>query len=285
MFGDPPVNVNAYNIYRCSGKYENKGIPLPQIPTKNINAPWNLVAEPLLSCYHWVYGPVGLYWVLPLLLAMYVDEKTWHVEASDLACDEQTGSAHLCPGLPKKCHTSVHRLSQEEWVKTYDLHRLFMSYQCDTLTRCVQNPGQRTASSLSLLYPPKSDILESQKFLYIAVTAGIVLASAIVDEKIADEWEVVLLCSATRSGGGTLLMTHLQKEAPSRQGPRLKLSPVKGAIEFYQRLGFHWHENNCTHMYWPIVPSQQIGPLRPRSSSARTHPYTREVIDIGSDSD
>ena len=51
-----------------------------------------------------------------------------------------------------------------------------------------------------MLHPPKSDILKSQKFLYIAVTAGIVLASDIVDENIVDgkpEWEVVLLCSVT----------------------------------------------------------------------------------------
>ena len=290
MFGCPIVNVNAYTIYRCSGKYENNNIPLPQIPTTNIKPPWNRVAEPLLSCYYWVYGPVGLYWVLPLLLAMYVDEKTWHVEevpAGDLEHNEQSGGAHLCPGLPKNSPIEVIRLSQEEWVKIYDLHRLFMSYQCDTLTgppSSTQRLGQRDPSKLSsLYYPPENDILRAKQYLYIAVTAGIVLASAIVDEQ-SPVWLLVLLCSATRSGGGKFLMTHLKQHAPPSG---MKLSPVKKAIPFYEGLGFEKRENDCTYMYWPCVGTRPIGPTRHdthRQSSARSHPYKPPVIVIDLDS-
>ena len=40
--------------------------------------PWNRIHDPLLSCWYHVYGSVGLYWILPVWMAMYL-EGGWSV--------------------------------------------------------------------------------------------------------------------------------------------------------------------------------------------------------------
>ena len=45
-----------------------------------INQPWRSVSDPLLSCWCWAYGPVGLYWVIPIWLAMYAKTDEWTIE-------------------------------------------------------------------------------------------------------------------------------------------------------------------------------------------------------------
>ena len=45
------------------------------IKQDGISAPWNGVADPLMSCWRQMYGPVGMYWVFPMWLAMYMNPK------------------------------------------------------------------------------------------------------------------------------------------------------------------------------------------------------------------
>lgn len=192
-------------------------------------APWNRLEDPFLSCWTWVYGRVGLYWLMPLWLTMYIESPWDVVSTSGLDCPRsQNNAPEVCPGLPRGCHTEVHRVTAADWRQYRALHRYFMMYQCDTLD--VDDDVTLRFGNGALvrnLYPADDKPAE----LFVVVTAGVPLASAIVTEQDA-MWYLSLLCSATRSGGGSLLVRHLQFLRP--QG--LRLCSMPEAVPF--RLSF-----------------------------------------------
>ena len=270
-----------------------------------INQPWRSVADPLLSCWCWVYGPVGLYWVIPIWLAMYANDVEWTIKraSNEVECvhskqvnialfqlQHQPEMDHLiCPGLPKNCAVTVKRTPQSEWLQFYELHRFLMSYQCDSLDEdaplcTMERLRMRSQNHLVELYPSEEEISKNELALFMVVSAGIVLASAVVDVT-NDMWYIDLLCSTTRSGGGRSLMTHLQMEAPN--GIQLTSSP--GARQFYQAMGFlpPGGSNRRFILEWrrpkmdePIIPKQRTASIattekksQTTTSRAKLHPH------------
>ena len=176
----------------------------------------------------------------------------------------------ICPGLPKNCAVTVSRIPQSEWLQFYELHRFLMSYQCDTLKEdaplcSMERLQMRSQNHLVELYPSEEEISNNGLALFMVVSAGVVLASAVVDVTIRvyfsgptflisaeislelgvppllkytlvtnDMWYIDLLCSTTRSGGGRSLITHLQMEAPNG----IQLTSDPGALPFYKAMGF-----------------------------------------------
>ena len=176
----------------------------------------------------------------------------------------------ICPGLPKNCAVTVRRIPQSEWLQFYELHRFLMSYQCDSLDEdeppCTMGRlRMRSHNPLIELYPSEEQVSIPGLALFMVVSAGVVLASAVVDVTIRvyfsgptllilaeislepgappllkytlvtnDMWYIDLLCSTTRSGGGRSLITHLQMEAPNG----IQLTSYPGALPFYKAMGF-----------------------------------------------
>ena len=253
-----------------------------------INKTWRSVADPLLSCWCWVYGPVGLYWVIPIWLAMYANDDEWTIEreSNEVECvhsnqvyfalfkmQHQPEMGHMiCPGLPKNCAVTINRISRSEWLQFYELHRFLMSYQCDSLDEdeppCTMGRLRlRSHNPLIKLYPSEEEISGNGLALFMVVSAGVVLASAVVDVTY-DMWYVKLICSATRSGGGKSLITHLQTEAPNG----IQLASYPGALPFYQAMGFFPQKGSEGHfvLEWlrPKKDEQIMPPQRTTSAVA-----------------
>lgn len=194
---------NRYQRYRTQGGLEqmNDRCHLKWVSVE----PWSRMHDPLFSCWYHVYGPIGLYWILPVWMAMYLDDDWYVVEETNLPCNGT--SVSVCPGLPRGCLVEVRRVPLDEWIQFRSLHQFFMSYQCDTID--VDDDGLliRSTNSLGEIYPEENET--GDHALYIVVTAGVLLASAIVDDT-ENHWCIKVICSATKSGGGTLLIQHLQ---------------------------------------------------------------------------
>ena len=224
---DDEISVVEYESFRIRGGVMQSQAVLQQ---HKLEAPWCHVAHPLLSCWCWVYGPVGLYWILPLWMAMYLEASDWDVSEQTLECEPSERT--LCPGLPRNCATAVHRVSSDDWEAYHELHHYFMAYQCDSF-EADESLYFRFPYPLALgsLYPKSPD---GDHTLFLVVSAGVLLASAIVEDSSAEMWYVLLLCSAKRSGGGSALLKHLQFIAPVG----LSLVSVPCAVDFYVTQGF-----------------------------------------------
>ena len=103
--------------------------------------------------------------------------------------------------------------------------------------------------------------------LYIAISAGVILGSAVVTNlKSQSLWVVDLLCSATNTGGGKLLIDYFKENAPN-----ILLLPAQFAVPFYKAMGLRWEE--------PVFrwsPGPPPGPMRtPHEPKPRHHPYKR----------
>ena len=125
----PDCALKKYQKYRTQGGEEQVKQRCHLTPVTL--EPWNRIHDPLLSCWYHVYGPVGLYWFLPVWMAIYLEDGWYIVEETNLPCSGTPVS--VCPGLPRGCLTQVRRVPLEEWIQFLPLHRFFMSYQCDTL--------------------------------------------------------------------------------------------------------------------------------------------------------
>ena len=194
----------------------------------------------------------------------------------------------ICPGLPKNCAVTVRRIPQSEWLQFYELHRFLMSYQCDSLDEdeppCTMGRlRMRSHNPLIELYPSEEQVSIPGLALFMVVSAGVVLASAVVDVT-HDMWYVDLICSATRSGGGKSLMKHLQTETPKG----INLAAYPGSLPFYQAMGFFPQQNSDGRfvLEWlrpkmdePIIPPQRTASIvttekksRTTTSRAKLHP-------------
>ena len=70
------------------------------------------IRDPFLSCYRGIYGPVGLYWLLPLLGAMYLHKQYGKTPPADWprvhtvpirCCPKKSNGVLLCRGVRLPC--------------------------------------------------------------------------------------------------------------------------------------------------------------------------------------
>ena len=156
----------------------------------------------------------------------------------------------MCPELPAGCDVSIRRVTYSEWIHFVAVHRfqdtiLFAEcmvfstlYQCHILGADDRRHQDRRVIGTGHFYYPKDP---KGYVLYLAIVGGqdylptenhargVLLASCIVQETISDQprwWRVQLLCSATHTGGGIVLMQAIQRECLHRnvRGIRLESS-------------------------------------------------------------
>ena len=150
-----PWHPNVYKTWRFSETASGPGIE-PEVPRGFPENGWQQLAlrirDPFLSCYRGIHGPVGLYWLLPLLGAMHLQQRhdgntppsEWpEVHTVQVPCctGNSTGVL-LCDGVRLPCvwapliaagpveDVRVHRISEEE-SKT---HAMMLQYHA-----CVQS--------------------------------------------------------------------------------------------------------------------------------------------------
>ena len=125
------------------------------------------VVTDALQCPRIVYGPIGLYWVLLVLLAMYEGPHV-HVIPVPIFCDETTQS--VCDGVPLGCDVSYCRKSADDWVHVAPLIRFLLGYMCDSMGGVHGRLTHRESSPLVIVFYPR-DIAHTDMVLYCVIAA------------------------------------------------------------------------------------------------------------------
>ena len=121
-----------------------------------------------------------------------------------------------------------------------------------------QRLRRRTRSGLTLLVDNLTGATVN-----IIMAHTIPLAVAFVEEYPGRRhYEVHLLCSSTRSRGGTFVLTSLQRAAQDK-GWTIKLHAVSNAVEFYHKLGFSstQHDDDRELVWNPPGPLFKVMPM------------------------
>lgn len=192
---------------------------------RKILRPRNLVRGPL-DCLRKIYGPVGLYWIVPIWVTKYItDYQQWSVVTKYVDCctEPYNQTQSICPSLPLGCESEVRLVSKTDWGKYLLLHRYLMQYQCDEMIRCQPSKvaattmNRNTNDGLLDYYRPEY-AQNNDTRLFVAVAAGIPIGTGIVKTVLKDNsiWlSLELLCAPTRSRGGTLIVNHLPRGSGS----------------------------------------------------------------------
>lgn len=254
------LDTAAYHFYRVMNN-DRRPLP-PQIgadpwPTEDLTAMKNL-----LSCWCYSHGPVGLFWLLPVLFLMYRNTpavQTWlpwtftmDMETSCLPWDTTVPS--ICPGLPPGCDMRLHKYKRGEWT----LHTSLANYVQSLL--CAHNApaedGGRVFQSDGAGWHGRADA--ETRSLFCLSVAGLPVAIAVVgvwDDNGDDDEDVDgtgnnpsgdhrrylmvdTFCALTRSRGGTTLMRLLQRHCEDGGWSGIVLVPTATAEFFYKRMGF-----------------------------------------------
>lgn len=266
-----PGDVLGYHTWRKLGTLYNDndddwGRPFPTTTvthpkkrkstsssTVHTELPWLQGLADMLACYRALCGPVGLWWLTPLLCAMYGDAiGLW----SNDQCNIRLVSLprvdcllprrrSLCPGVARGCRLRFYTWSPKQWAPYHPLVRFIMSYQCQRLTGL---PG-----SLERLFgerdcrghegPPAVD-WSSDNLHVLTAANGVPLATAGVPLLRDDVLYVGGLCSVTDSGGGTLMLDHLYEVARTLGRPSINLRSKEQSVAFYKQYGFVANQPN-----------------------------------------
>ena len=148
-----------------------------------------------------VHGPVALYWLIPIVYAMYGTELgLWRAESGPWI---QMLAAS--PGSDTITHQTFDQMptvmSTFCAVATY-----FAGFMCDTL-----DTTDRTVLRTNHQLEPYASTCKFIR-MYVASRRGVPIAVALVSIN-ASELLLHLLCSATRSGGGTYLIAQMNPGA------------------------------------------------------------------------
>jgi hypothetical protein len=143
------------------------------------------------------HGAVGLYRIVPMWMAMYMNDGDWsmvlldssHVRGSVAEADSSDGEAPYA-GI------EIHRARHAEWEAYAELYEFLLKSQ----------GSQDMRNGIHELFPHCT--------LFLLVTGGVLLASAVVDDRNADQWTIRLLRSAAEIGADRALVRYLQSTAP-----------------------------------------------------------------------
>lgn len=181
-----------------------------------------------LECYRQLYGAVGVYWIAPVLAAMYTKQtQNWRVVSESIVPCRDDGRRCVCDGLPIGADVAVLRMDAREWMRYYNVVRFHLASQC------------RDAELVQQYYPPRDRVDGADDYrLYCVIAGGVPLATCVVRCH-RDWYHIQLLCSATRSNGGRLAVEAVQQDATSRGLRRgVGVVSVPSAEGFYRRMGF-----------------------------------------------
>ena len=191
---------------------------------------------------------MGLYWLLPLLLAMYGDTiGLWSMAASKdappnlelalLPMEDCLGPA-LCPALPANCRIRCYQWADEMWAPFHPLVRFLMEFQCQWLT-----PMPERMESLRDCGEGAPGIVPNDEDLFVCTAGGIPVSTATVSWLPDSDYDghalqIAALCSVTNSGGGTLMLNRLRRVAMAHGYRHLLITSKHRSRGFYLRYGF-----------------------------------------------
>lgn len=201
--------------------------------------------DEVLSCYRHLYGAVGLYWVLPLLVAMLGDTiGLWRGATPALRLDwlpttvgDDCLGPPLCPARPVNCHVRCLRWDAGTWSKYAPLLRFIMEFMCQWLvpvadgrSEHLRDPGEGTPS-----------ITAGLEDLWLCTAGGVPLSVATVsklpDHDVPGALYLGALCSVTDSGGGTLMLNRLRRSLATNE-LLLRVTTHARSRGFYVSHGF-----------------------------------------------
>ena len=230
-----------------------RGQPRPTPPARRATGPSVVTALfPMLECHRRIAGAVGPYWLLPVMQCMLLagDDPPPQVALTEVPCPmppSQGVAGGLCVGLPDGCQTRFHWWRRRDWDTHEPLVAFLLFYQCHTLSGDIGDPRHRRD------YERRGDtsypIQTAQDALVVVTVGGVPVATAGLQPNHGGDptdWYISVLCAVTRSGGGRLLVRHLQLHRRT-----LWADATGTSVDFYRRMGFAVpDERDPLHVCW-----------------------------------
>lgn len=228
-----------------------------------------------LDCHRRVSGPVGLYWLVPLLYSMYAPDLEWPITREGLqGCivgedlrdcppeDPKTAvvgsSSHprrLCEGLPRGCDVLWYDFASSTWQKYEALVDYITDHQCRVLPRL--HPGE-DLGSLRRIHGPrnlKALLFSTLDHLVVCTVGGTPVGTCTWSRRGPHNVHLECICSATDSGGGTLLIDHLKRQC-ERKACQLTADICEDMVDFFERNGLVRVQRDDNRFSWTPISAQ-----------------------------
>ena len=262
---------NIYKRYRCEGQsLDDVAKQLTFYPGVQPTGWIYKLYDVVLHCVRSVHGPVALYWLVPLLYAMYGDRlQLWDHEGRPkvkklerLQCREAPKRA-LCEKLPLGCDV-VHQLAHASFdagapprfilsnEARRDIFKPLIVYYAKFLCATIEhqkdyfNPTTTTAFRRTNAAEDATARLTADGVLHLLSAGSVPLAMAVVETQ--NPMVLRLLCSATGTHGGTFLLRALRSvlRVARAGGRNQREAPPNGIVwtksganaAFFAKFGF-----------------------------------------------
>lgn len=202
---DTVQSPDAYRAWSAMGQGTRPG-QKRQPPPYSGPAWWSAMQQDdgVLASWQHLYGEVGVYWLFPMLFAMYADTLGWKSiqrQEDEPPCIQGDARHELCQG----CAWEIRHWPRFAWTSQKALVDFIAKYQCQEPPVTPNRPHNPGVSPNPMCHD-----------LYCLTVGGVPFATAGVDLQFGEDDSTHLcietLCAATGTGGGTVLVRHLQAE-------------------------------------------------------------------------
>lgn len=190
----------------------------------------------MLECYRGHFGPVGLYWCVPMMVALLWPRIGGGAAVAQSAamCPPNTPRQVvpprvICAGLPAGCRVEYHLWPRSRWRMHRSLVTFVAFYQCHTLTGEAGSWQRQHGTRVDSYFPltPETDEL------LVVTVGGVPVAVAGIQDNVAGVLYLSCLCAANRSTAGSLVIEHIKT-----RGQTIHAETTPEALGFYVRHGF-----------------------------------------------
>lgn len=238
----------------------------------------------ILGCVRYSHGPIGLFYLVPMLWVMYGDGDglqpstlTFVEDTVECLGGDKIRAPVVCEGLPAGCRQVIHHYALDTWGPYEPLVNYTQSLLC-AHNHMLPRSGHAFQSSVHTFHGTES---AKTRELMMLTVAGVPLAMATMSEGIShDKYDglvlrVNVLCSLTRSRGGTVLMLALKDYCRKIKLDGLELVPLHTAEGFYSKMGFEEIRSKRYGGWWVWRTEEQ----RPLPSLLRPNKKAKVVKD------
>ena len=263
LLSDGKMNVGTYLLRRGERSAQGNIVASEDSWLSHLHAN-------ILECLRVAHGPVGLYWLLPLLYAMYHDKlgisnaedgmpKFRQIEVNcdrDEQLNETTSTRFVCEGLPVNCRVEVTEYPYKAWTPYSGLVAYLFSFQCS-----MSESGQLSNAALD----------PEQHTLYLLTAGSIPLACAIVEYRKKNGnafWHIHTFCSVPGTRAGHFLLRRMSQRAAAQNASLSIAQGDETAQKFYAAHGFDAREQSNKKQYGSLSSTVKRGLTRTAQEAA-----------------
>ena len=262
-----PVPASAYR--RWAGGRRKAPEPLDEralVVRSDLPPNVHRLFETWMACYRRANRAVGLYWLVPFAYLVLAPVLGWGDVARNMIakavahCPVRPGPpvVGICAGLPPGCGVQTYHWPRGTWLPLHGAVAYILGYQCQRLDEVVGSVRREHSSATE---PDDCDVSPAFEDLFWLVIGGVPVATASVGCNVAvnagHRWYIGTICAHTRTGGGAMLLQHLQSEVAALGGAvrGLSLTAFTDAnVDLYRRRGFRIDVPGTREMVWDAAP-------------------------------